>query len=142
MKDNFKTLLANICTILSKDYDHENPWAYKISPAICKELKKYIKAEIKNNYEDNYHIVNETKGYEFYSCFIEHKLVPNKTVYVSMDFSHYSSGVSKLLNGKYGVLYRTANNSKDYRGGSNRYTDLHHIVEEVVNLLEGKECWY
>lgn len=141
MKNNLKKLYCEVVRILEKDYDHENPWAYKISPAICRALKKYIKAEIKYN-GDHWHIVNECKGYGFYSCFIESKEVPNKTVYVNMDFDNNSSGISRLFNSTSRILYRTANNSKDYKGGSNRYTDLHHIVEEVINLLEGKECWY
>ena len=139
MKNNLKKLYCEVVRILEKDYEHENPWAYKICPAICKALKKYIKAEIKDN-GDHWHIVNECKGYGFYSCFIESKEVPNKTVYVSMNFGSNSNDISRLFNST--CLYRTAKNSKDYTGGSNRYTDLSHIVEKAINLLEGKECWY
>jgi len=117
---------------LASDYEHETPDVLR-SKAFDRAYKSFIKAQIKPY---GYELIKEkSSGYCESSGFI----TDNKGHYVYFNSGDYR--YPGMCNDIYhSVLVRTAENEKDYRGGSNNFIELKDIAKEVDRLMKVKHC--
>lgn len=114
--------VAKINRILEKDYDHETPDVIR--------SKKFNIAftELIDKMFPNCTVITSLGGYCMASGFIKKH---DKYVYYSTEDYRFPSDSSWKNN----ILYRTAENDRDYRGGSNHYADIEYLQECVEKLL-------
>ena len=101
------------------DYPHANFFKGEFIPVAKKEFKalgKRIGADVIFN-----------SGYFYYSAFFKKD---GNCIYVNVGDVRYES------NWYDDILFRTAKDEKDFRGGSNRYCSYDNLEEELVNLFE------
>ena len=90
-----------------------------------RKYKNYLKQVAKSV---NGELVQFNPNHYEFSCFIERN---GKFVYVSISDVRYWH--NQWYNN---ILIRTAQSTKDYRGGSNNYTDLENIGEKIIALTK------
>jgi cell filamentation protein len=89
-------------------------------------LDLMLKKEIGKDFE----IKNYNVGHFYLSMFLEHKNT-GKFIYLSSDDVRFS------VNGWYNcLLIRTAENEKDYKGGSNNFISFRGLKEKANNLIK------
>ena len=95
-------------------------------------LSRNVKAYIKRNLAENYELVNYNKGYFYISGFIKNN-DNNKFMYFSFPDVRYDNTWYKH------VLYRTAENEKDYTGGHNKYCSVEDLINNMQNSIKSNE---
>ncbi len=98
-------------------------------------LSRNIKAYLKRNLDENYELLNYNKGYFYVSGFIKNT-ENNKYMYFSFPDVRYDSTWYNH------ILYRTAENEKDYTGGHNQYCSVEDLINNMQNSIKSKENSY
>ncbi|AOZ97866.1 hypothetical protein [Butyrivibrio hungatei] len=115
--DGYK--IEDACSVASDDF---KSYCRKLKSALVKEAKLvgFDSVTLKPNHYDMHGFFNKGDKYVYWSFSVERGDMPtylNKT-----DAMH-------------GFLYRTATSDKDYRGGSNHFTDLRHLCVRAYELI-------
>lgn len=95
-------------------------------------LSRNIKAYLKRNLQENYELINYSKGYFEISGFIRNT-ENNKYMYFSFPDVRYDSTWYNH------VLYRTAENETDYTGGQNKYCSVENLINNMQNSIKNEE---
>ena len=95
-------------------------------------LSRNIKAYLKRNLQENYELINYSKGYFEVSGFIRNT-ENNKYMYFSFPDVRYDSTWYNH------VLYRTAENETDYTGGQNKYCGVEDLINNMQNSIKKEE---
>lgn len=95
-------------------------------------LSRNIKSYLKRNLEENYELINYNKGYFYVSGFIKN-IENNKFMYFSFPDVRYDSTWYNH------ILYRSAENEKDYTGGHNKYCRIEDLINNIQNSIESKD---
>ena len=78
--------------------------------------------------KNNWTIVNFTVGHYYCSWFIKDE--NDRHIYMSFsDVRHFSKSWYNI------ILYRTAQNASDYRGGTNWYTDMNNMEKNLKQMF-------
>lgn len=98
--------------------------------SFCRAFKNYLKREFPNaeviGFKANHY---DTSGFLKFS--------EDKYVYISSDMDRYSCKHNFNESGcMYGVLYRTAQDDKDFRGGSNRFSSMFNLASNIKKLVQ------
>lgn len=94
-------------------------------------LSRNFKSFLKQNLNDNYELVNYNKGYFYISGFIKN-LENNKYMYFSIPDVRYDNTWYNH------ILYRTAENEKDFTGGRNKYCPIEDLVDNIQNVIKSE----
>lgn len=90
------------------------------------QFSRDFKSVLKEICSLDWEIEKYSKGHYFVSTFLRNAANPEKFLYLNVgDIRHNSNWYGR-------ILYRTAENEKDYRGGTNQYSSL----ENLQNALE------
>lgn len=89
-----------------------------------REIKSYIKKQLNADLE----LVNWNKGHFYFSGFIKNKLTDKLIYFSCSDVRHFPNSWYNNL------LIRTAENEKDYTGGSNNYCKITDITKKTLFL--------
>ena len=94
-----------------------------------RDMRTLFKSEFAKK---NIKIVDFSINHYDMSCFVEKD---GNYVYISHDISRYSPQDLCATDWIKGFLYRTAENSKDYYGGTNQFCCLESLFENVNNII-------
>lgn len=121
---SLKTDIRKIQNILDADYDHEIPDVIR-SRKFCKAFGTMLKHLFPSC------TIIQSNCYCEATGFIKN---PNGKLiyYASEDYRYPFMGRDWTSS----VLYRTAAHEKDYTGGTNNFSDLEHLKENVEKLFE------
>lgn len=104
----------------------------------AKSFYRAFKNYIKRSFPDAELIGFKPNHYDF-SGFIK---VNNRYVYVSHQIDRSKMCVDFNQNDfRFGVLYRTAKNDKDYHGGRNQFTSINDFETNIRKLITNDNEW-
>lgn len=119
--------MTNYNTLLPYTHRAIEDWGCCVSDdfkSFARKWRNYLKRVCNANGWD---LVDFSANHYECSWFIKNG---DKYIYCSFsDVRYFSNEWYKL------ILYRTAQNDRDYRGGSNNYTDLHHLESSLSNMF-------
>ena len=94
----------------------------------CSQFGNDLKKALKNDLGADYNV--EINIGHFYISGFVNKIGTDKYVYFRVEDLRDSD------NGFDDVLYRSAENNKDYRGGTNKFCNLFELDKKIVELIE------
>ena len=94
----------------------------------CSQFGMDLKKALKNDLDAEYDL--EISIGHFYISGFVNKVGTDKYVYFSVE------DLRDMDNGFENVLFRSAENNKDYRGGSNHFCNLYELDVKIKELLE------
>lgn len=102
-----------------------------------KQFASYFKRRLKENLKDRgMNLIEFHVGHYDFGGFVEKD---GKYVYFSYSCPIYGTPINfEKTDCMEGFLYRTAKNEKDFRGGTNHFTDLLHLVPDMEQLIQSE----
>ena len=82
------------------------------------QFARDLKSVLKEICGAGWEVKKYSKGHYFVSAFLRNTTNPDKFLYLNVDDIRYNPNWHNR------ILYRTAENETDYRGGANRYSSL------------------
>lgn len=109
--------------------------AYSVMSAEAKALARDFKALIKDYFKDyGFVLENWSTGHYFVSGFIKKDDV---CIFINWDIPRYETAIDIYSAGYWdGVLFREAENEKDYTGKTNNFSSIAHLQGKVLALSE------
>lgn len=104
---------------------------------MSKEAKSFVsmfRNALKREFIDtSVEVVSCKAGHYFLYGFLQNG---DKYVYFSYDIPRYGKPIDSFADGLDGVLYRTAESTNDFHGGTNHYTSMVELKASVISLLK------
>lgn len=89
------------------------------------QFSRDFKSALKEICGRDWEVTKYSKGHYFVSTFLRNRSNPEKFLYLNI------SDIRHFPNWHTSILYRTAENEKDYRGGTNQYSSLENLKDAL-----------